>query len=109
MAAAAAANESDLQAAAAALEPAPTPAAAAADARPLGTLDPRLLMAARRGDSKALKDLLQLNDDDGNGDEQGEAVGRTTRGAGHPPPLLHLQRPRPRPWRRHHRYHRRTS
>ncbi|CAD6340605.1 unnamed protein product [Miscanthus lutarioriparius] len=61
-----------------------TTAAAAADARPVATLDPRLLMAARRGDSKALKDLLQLNDDDGNDDQQGEDTRADDEGSGTP-------------------------
>ncbi|XP_066372014.1 protein ACCELERATED CELL DEATH 6-like [Miscanthus floridulus] len=82
-AAVAAGNESELQSAAA-LQPALTTAAAAADARPVATLDPRLLMAARRGDSKALKDLLQLNDDDGNDDQQGEDTRADDEGSGTP-------------------------
>ena len=68
MAAVAAGNESELQSAAA-VEPPLTTAAAAADARALATLDPQLLMAARRGNSKALKDLLQLDDDDQQGED----------------------------------------
>ncbi|KAJ1257546.1 hypothetical protein BS78_10G004300 [Paspalum vaginatum] len=35
-----------------------------ARARPLPTLDPRLFMAARRGDSRQLKDLLRIDDEE---------------------------------------------
>ncbi|CAD6338122.1 unnamed protein product [Miscanthus lutarioriparius] len=61
----AAANESEQQAAAGAGEP--TPPGPATARPPAATLDAQLLMAARRGDSKQLKDLLPLIKDD---DEQ---------------------------------------
>jgi ankyrin repeat protein len=41
------------------------PASAAANARPVGTLDPQLFMAACRGDNNRLKELLRLDDDEG--------------------------------------------
>ncbi|CAD6338125.1 unnamed protein product [Miscanthus lutarioriparius] len=58
-------NESEQQAAAGAGEP--TPPGPATARPPAATLDAQLLMAARRGDSKQLKDLLPLIKDD---DEQ---------------------------------------
>ncbi|CAL5050761.1 unnamed protein product [Urochloa decumbens] len=73
----------------------PTPAAAA-NARPLGTLDPQLLRAARRGDTERLKELLHVHLED---EEQGtrmtlaaaqddttQAVPRLDGGAFAPPP-----------------------
>jgi hypothetical protein len=56
--AAATASGSEQQAAA------PEPTAPPAPACPRATLDPQLFMAARRGDSKLLKHLLQLQDED---------------------------------------------
>ncbi|XP_066371499.1 uncharacterized protein [Miscanthus floridulus] len=49
---------------AAAREPKPKPTPTPPPSCPRATLDPQLLMAARRGDSKLLKDLLELKDDD---------------------------------------------
>ncbi|KAL6606446.1 hypothetical protein ACP70R_042099 [Stipagrostis hirtigluma subsp. patula] len=53
-------------------EQAAAPTNAAANARPTAILDPEMVMAARRGDIDRLKELLQLNDADG--DEQAGAV-----------------------------------
>nr|CAB3492024.1 unnamed protein product [Digitaria exilis] len=56
-----AANEGEQEAAAA---PSTTTAAPDVNARPPDAiLDPQLFMAARRGDSKRLKELLQLRND----------------------------------------------
>lgn len=54
-----------------ALPPPVAPAnAAAANARPVGTLDPQLFMAARRGDNNRLRELLRLDND-----EEGQSAG----------------------------------
>ncbi|CAD6338131.1 unnamed protein product [Miscanthus lutarioriparius] len=49
---------------AAAREPKPKPTPTPPPSCPRATLDPQLFMAARCGDSKRLKDLLELKDDD---------------------------------------------
>ncbi|OEL26639.1 hypothetical protein BAE44_0012342 [Dichanthelium oligosanthes] len=69
----AAANESEQ---AAAGEPTPTPATAAND-RPVATLDPRLFMAACRGDSNQLKELLLLEEEEEEDEKQGTEGGAT--------------------------------
>ncbi|EER87702.2 hypothetical protein SORBI_3010G004800 [Sorghum bicolor] len=70
--AAATASGSEQQAAA------PEPTAPPAPACPRATLDPQLFMAARRGDSKLLKHLLQLQDEDE--DEEDDANNAVRKG-----------------------------